>query len=89
MDFNVGCPCGRQFTVTEGAAGTDRRCDCGNTVAIPSLAALRVSAGLPAIEISPWQVIHQKLLNGDLPPRGCVVCGMDTQAVLPCTMHNS
>jgi hypothetical protein len=41
MHFRLPCECGRQLSVTEGAAGATFQCACGRTVKVPSLEELR------------------------------------------------
>jgi hypothetical protein len=41
MAYLLECACGRQFTVTAGAAGTAMTCGCGRTVPVPPLSSLR------------------------------------------------
>jgi hypothetical protein len=40
MAYLLNCECGRQLTVTAGAAGTTVVCECGRCVAVPSLSHL-------------------------------------------------
>src|SRR6266849_1178427 len=46
MEFCVPCECGREITVSEGAAGTEVVCTCGRVAKVPSLRKLRQSSPL-------------------------------------------
>ena len=83
MEFRVDCSCGGHVVVSEAAAGSSRQCACGRTVPIPSLKELRLSAGLPAYNISPEALVEHILSSGELPcgPR-CGHCGEETTAVV-------
>jgi hypothetical protein len=82
-EFQVECTCGGSVTVSEGMAGTLRRCACGREVAVPTLAELRRQAGLPAYEASPVMLIEHLLSTGELPIVGpCARCGHPDSEVL-------
>src|SRR5437870_2392755 len=53
MDVSITCECGARRTVSDGAAGTRFTCACGRAVSVPSLAELRMRAGLSAVPVSP------------------------------------
>jgi hypothetical protein len=79
MNFNIHCPCGKDVSVTEGAAGASFPCSCGRKISVPSLAQLRVQAGLPAVNLGPELTVQHLLAAGMLPgTRNCGVCGLDT-----------
>jgi hypothetical protein len=83
MDFRIDCPCGQHVTITEASAGATLKCDCGRPIAVPSLPALRVAAGLSPYDPSPEQVIHGLLAAGKLPGTNvCVHCGFETDQIL-------
>jgi hypothetical protein len=48
--YLLNCECGRQLTVTSGAAGTTVACACGRGIAVPSLSHLR---GLSEVDDHP------------------------------------
>jgi hypothetical protein len=82
MEFFVPCSCGEFVTVTEGSAGTNATCVCGQPVQIPSLATLRQLAGMPAHQLSPETVIEHMLLARELPSStSCAQCGVATDKV--------
>ena len=74
-NVTLSCPCGRSVDVSEGAAGVRFPCDCGRTIAVPSLGRLREMAGLPAVPVDPIVEVETALATGTLPPPGCVECG--------------
>src|SRR5438105_7202675 len=80
MEFRVSCECGKSHTVTAAAAGAKLACQCGRSVAVPSLSELR-RQGLAA-EIHPVLAIQGMIDAGELPPRGgCVRCGAESEVV--------
>jgi len=75
MEFRVPCECGKGLTINEGAAGATLPCECGRPVRIPSLKDLRVSAGLPAYDLSPELLVEHLLAKGGFEFRPCLGCG--------------
>ena len=76
MDYSIRCECGHETVVSEGAAGARVHCNCGLIVEVPSLGALRTSMGLPAVDIPLEIDVWSKLESGELPPPGCIGCGV-------------
>jgi tetratricopeptide (TPR) repeat protein len=50
MHIHLHCECGKQFSVTEAAAGASLTCDCGRTIKVPSLNTLRQQSGAEAAQ---------------------------------------
>ena len=75
MNFTITCECGRSHSVHEAHSGLSVDCQCGQTVAIPSLAELRKSVGLPSVPVSPAEHVTSLVDEGTLPPGECVDCG--------------
>jgi hypothetical protein len=83
MRFDVHCACGIRHTVSEGAAGAQLTCSCGQTVAVPSLDRLRESVGLGPTRPNPEMVIESLLAAGHLPEtHDCVWCGKTTHETI-------
>jgi hypothetical protein len=84
MEYHVICPCGKQLPVQTDDAGTTIRCQCGQSVAVPSLSKLRTMAGFGAYESSAVETIQRMLDEGTLPGgQTCAKSGRPTQDVLP------
>src|SRR5262245_33148332 len=83
MEFRVDCACGGHVGVSEGGAGSSRGVSGGRTVAIPSLKELRLSAGLPAYNVSPELLVEHILSSGEMPfgPR-CGQCARETDEIV-------
>jgi hypothetical protein len=82
MDFRIDCPCGGHIVVTEGSAGATLACACGRPLSVPSLAALRLAAGLPAEVVGPEQIVGRLLAKGMLPgTKDCIGCGFESHQV--------
>jgi hypothetical protein len=80
VQYPVSCECGQVHRVSEGAAGTRFACDCGSTVAVPSLHVLRMQTGQAVL--SPELLIEAALQNGELPTSSsCLACGRFTDLV--------
>jgi len=80
MTFNLDCTCGRSVSVSAGQAGTTVACECGQTVAVPSLGRLRELAGRGRYEAGTIDRIHGMLKNGQLPAGDrCAVSGESQQ----------
>lgn len=73
-EFKVSCDCGKSFSVSEGSAGAQLICDCGRIVTVPSLATLRIAAGLSAIPRNPVEIVQSMIAEGTLPPAECICC---------------
>lgn len=79
MEYDVRCECGYCHLVSEGAAGTRILCNCGRTIAVPSLDAMRRDAGLLPVMPSPELVIESLLAAGLLPgTKNCISCGCES-----------
>jgi len=78
--YLVTCECGQAHNVTAGAAGTHVACGCGRQVAVPSLQALRRSAGEPTVSA---ELEIRALLQDDRLPEEptCLRCGAETADV--------
>jgi len=53
MIFTLDCKCGSSIAVRSGDAGTDKLCECGETIAVPSYSELVATKTLPQSEASP------------------------------------
>lgn len=73
-EFKVSCNCGKSFSVSGGSAGAQLTCGCGRIVTVPSLAALRIAAGLSAIPRNPVEIVQSMIAEGTLPPAQCICC---------------
>ena len=83
MEYHISCRCGKQLTVNTEQAGTTIRCDCGETVQVPSLSLLRQTAGQGAYESGAIDTIHRMLRDGALPwGEACAVSGRPTQDLI-------
>jgi len=83
MSFTLDCTCGRPVTVNAGQAGTAVTCECGATIAVPSLGRLRELAGRERYEAGTIDTIHAMLRKGLLPAGDrCAVSGEYTQDVV-------
>jgi hypothetical protein len=83
MEFRIDCPCGEHLMIGEGAAGATFTCACGKPIVVPSLTKLRVSAGLPANDVAPEQIVEHLLFTGEVPgPPTCIACDQPTDRVM-------
>src|SRR5262245_54850224 len=55
MYFRLPCECGKEVTVSEGAAGVSLPCACGREVLVPDLAELRRRAASEDLPWSPYR----------------------------------
>jgi hypothetical protein len=80
MEYSLRCSCGNSLTVSEGAAGTDAKCKCGQVVPVPSFAELRTQAGLlTQLSVAP-EAIRNMIASGSLPTKtDCGLCGIVTK----------
>ena len=53
MNFTLDCECGSSITVRSGDAGTDKLCECGETIRVPSYSELMAIKTLPQSDDSP------------------------------------
>jgi hypothetical protein len=75
--YSLACNCGRTHQVSGTDAGCDIHCDCGQTISVPSLQQLRISAG--ESPLSAEMTIEALLLKGQLPEEThCLGCGATT-----------
>jgi hypothetical protein len=73
-EYTVTCECGRPMAVTAAEAGATRACPCGRSVSVPSLRALKRSAGEAAV-VSPELVLKAMVQQGRMPDGDdCVEC---------------
>jgi hypothetical protein len=59
--YLVTCECGRQLAVEAGQAGETLRCDCGATIAVPTLRQLRelpIEGEEPVARTRTWEARH-------------------------------
>jgi hypothetical protein len=83
MQYHVGCRCGQQLAVTADQAGTTVRCECGESVTVPSLSKLRAAAGIGSYESGTIDTIRRMLAEGTLPwGETCAVTGRPTRDVI-------
>jgi hypothetical protein len=81
MSYEVRCECGKAHAVSAADAGASLRCDCGRTVDVPPLHALKLAAGQSAV--SPELLLQSLLANHELPDTDkCGSCGKDTEGSL-------
>jgi hypothetical protein len=79
MQYHVGCRCGKQLAVKSEEAGTTARCECGESVPVPSLSKLRAAVGIGAYESGAIDAIRRMLAEGALPwGETCAVSGRPT-----------
>lgn len=80
MEYPVSCICGITIHVPEGAAGTQARCSCGRSVAVPRLSELReLARRSPEF---PELMIEDLLKEGRLPvDSACLRCGEETDTI--------
>jgi hypothetical protein len=84
MKYHVLCGCGKSLPVKTEEAGTTIRCDCGESVTVPSLSKLRSTVGLGAYESGAIDTILRMLDEGILPwGETCAESGRPTRDVLP------
>lgn len=82
MTFQLNCKCTREIPVSAGQAGTTITCECGRTLAVPSLGKLRELAGQGRYEAGTIDRIHGMIKRGALPAGDrCVVSGEYTHDV--------
>lgn len=76
MDYFVECLCGKQSPVNPALAGSTILCDCGRTVTVPRLSALRQAAGQGAFEAGIVDTVRRGIATGELPSiRQCALTG--------------
>lgn len=86
--FSVTCKCGEQFPVQANQAGSTVPCICGESVRVPSLSALRGSAGLEPIRTTAIEKIQASLEKGELPcGERCATTKKTTKDVLWFRVH--
>ena len=80
MEYPVSCICGITIHVPEGAGGTQARCSCGRSVAVPRLSELReLARRSPEF---PELIIEDLLKEGRLPAdSACLRCGEETDTI--------
>jgi hypothetical protein len=75
MYFRLSCECGKQVSVTEGAAGTSLPCACGRTFQVPSLRELRQRAAVGDLPFVPGRGAEQPSKSvGRAFAGGCLGC---------------
>ena len=67
MSYQVECRCGNPVAVTADQAGTTVRCQCGESVPVPSLSKLRAAVGLGSYESGAIDTIRRMMDEGTLP----------------------
>jgi hypothetical protein len=81
--YTVECECGAVRSVLPTDAGSRLPCACGREIVVPSLSALKATAGQSAM--SAEVRIEQMLQRGVLPREtNCLVCETPTTAVAHC-----
>jgi hypothetical protein len=77
QQYSVTCECGLTQQVTGADAGSELPCQCGRTIAVPSLQRLRVSTGEPPV--SAEVMLERLLLTKRLPEEThCLCCDTPT-----------
>jgi hypothetical protein len=83
MQYHVECRCGKPLAVKAEQAGTTVRCECGESVPVPSLSKLRATAGIGSYESGSIDTIRRMLAEGTLPwGETCAVSGRPTRDVM-------
>src|SRR5262245_10864654 len=82
MNYHIECTCGRRIVVGPAESGTQRVCDCGASVAVPSLSRLRELAQQDAFESGVIDTIRRMIRDGALPwGETCAATGVRTDDV--------
>ncbi|MEO2091050.1 MAG: hypothetical protein ABGY75_16390 [Gemmataceae bacterium] len=84
--YPVVCECGKTHPVGGGAAGSSLACGCGRTVEVPTLTALKASAGGEGL--APEMEIEGLLLARKLPLEpDCALCRRPTDDKFHCQVR--
>ena len=79
MAVPLRCTCGRDLSVELSQAGGEVACECGETIAVPSLSKLRELSGKGAYEAGIIDTINRMIGSGELPwGDRCAVSGEPT-----------
>lgn len=81
MAYEVRCECGKAHVVSAADAGSSLNCACGQTVDVPALHDLRLSAGQPGVAAE--FLLRALLADGSLPDTNeCQSCGEPTKRTI-------
>lgn len=89
MSYTVTCSCGSVLLVAATQAGSTLECsNCGQSVKVPRLSALRVAAGESAIPLNAAERVNQAVTAGKLPSNLlCPVTGGKADAIAVFRIH--
>jgi hypothetical protein len=79
MPYELRCDCSKILSVDTGDAGNQITCQCGRTIAVPRLSALRAMSGEAGARVAPDFEIETLLASKLLPfETNCVECAAAT-----------
>lgn len=88
MDLCVDCKCGQRRPVTPASCGSEIKCLCGESIAVPKLSDVRRACGKSAYATTPVERLRTLRKSGELPPtRGCGLCGLWTPQTVDCIVQ--
>jgi hypothetical protein len=85
LEHRLACACGASVTARARDAGGTITCQCGRSIAVPSLSRLRTLAGADAYTTNPVEAIRRAQQLGTDPPHDrCLLCGSPSHVTFTC-----